>query len=226
MHRLLPAHPPLARLRRQLGAIPHGLPTALVFTGAVGALLVGSLATVTGVLPIPAHGWRLPPAVDEGWPGLEDARPQASWFPSFEWPAATEPAPPDGPVMVLVSGVLPRDGVTGGRVARVSNVDGTTTGRDDRAGFPGTGSAHHGSGDGRTGSGPAVPSPSPRPDDDDHQSTPPPAGGAGPTPTPRPHHDDHDGGQSHPGSPTPAPTPRPTPTPTPTPSPSPSHDHE
>lgn len=221
MHRLVPAHPPLARMRRHLGAIPHGLPTALTFTGAVGALLVSSLVTVTGVFPGPERGWRLPPAADDGWPGLDGARPRASWFPSFVWPAATEPVPPDGPVLVLVSVGLSRDGLTGSLVAHVSNPDRTTTGRGDPAGRSGPGSAERGSGDGRTGPGTASPSPSPRPRDGDDRPTPSPASDAGPTPTPRPHDDDGDHGH-RPGSPTPVPTPRPTPAPTPTPTPS--HD--
>ncbi len=42
MTRLLPDRPALSRFRRSLGALPHGLPTALTFSVSVAVLLIGS----------------------------------------------------------------------------------------------------------------------------------------------------------------------------------------
>ena len=52
MNRLVPDRPALARARRHIGALPHGLPTALVFTVAVAVLMVGSFAVVDKALPV------------------------------------------------------------------------------------------------------------------------------------------------------------------------------
>ena len=52
MNRLVPSRPPLARVRRHVGALPHGLPTALLFTAAVGALMLGSFVVVDRALPV------------------------------------------------------------------------------------------------------------------------------------------------------------------------------
>lgn len=52
MTRLVPSRPPLARVRRHVGALPHGLPTALLFTAAVGALILGSFFVVDEAVPV------------------------------------------------------------------------------------------------------------------------------------------------------------------------------
>ena len=52
MNRLVPSRPPLARLRRRVGALPHGLPTALLFTAAVAVLMLGSFVVVDKALPV------------------------------------------------------------------------------------------------------------------------------------------------------------------------------
>ena len=52
MNRLVPSRPPLARVRRHVGALPHGLPTALLFTAAVAALMLGSFVVVDRALPV------------------------------------------------------------------------------------------------------------------------------------------------------------------------------
>jgi len=74
MERLLPAPPVLARWRRRIEALPHGLPTALTFTISVAALALGSMF-VAGVA-LPGHPR---PDSDEALTGPEaTASPGAS----------------------------------------------------------------------------------------------------------------------------------------------------
>ena len=60
MNRLVPSRPPLARVRRHVGALPHGLPTALLFTAAVAALMLGSFVVVDRACPVPDAARRRP----------------------------------------------------------------------------------------------------------------------------------------------------------------------
>jgi hypothetical protein len=64
--RLLPSRSPVSRAQRLVGAVPHGLPTASVFSGAAAAVIVGSVvgvsAALPSVLPRPHGPLRLPGA--------------------------------------------------------------------------------------------------------------------------------------------------------------------
>ena len=51
MDRLLPDPPVLTRWRRRMETVPHGLPTAFMFTVSVAALAVGSLFVAGAALP-------------------------------------------------------------------------------------------------------------------------------------------------------------------------------
>jgi hypothetical protein len=203
MNRLVPDRPVLARVRRHIGAMPHGLPTALLFSVSVVALMVGSFIAVDRALPalIPRdadrehRGFGLATIVSPlGSPKALIPAPTATVSPSA---VTSRPDPTDA---------APSQQPAGGSGTRTVAFRGST-GTPPLATDPG-------SGDSAPATPEATPSPSPpREDDDDgRRST------QTPGPTPRP---------TQTPTQTPAPTPRPTerpferPTPRPTQTPSP-----
>jgi hypothetical protein len=193
MNRLVPDRPVLARVRRHVGALPHGLPTALLFTAAVAALMFGSFVVVDKALPVlmrPDAAQardRLDPSTAMSPPGAPGAVVPATT--ATAWPVAASPRP--------------------GRTT------GPETGQSKRpaaavAGHPSTGSSTARTVSFRQGAG--SPSPSPRTGGsgwDRATSEPSPS----PTPSPRAAENDE---QVWTPTPTPRPTHRPVPTPTPT----------
>jgi hypothetical protein len=90
MNRLVPDRPALARARRHIGALPHGLPTALLFTAAVAALMLGSFVVVDEALPA-LIGRDTAQARDGFDRSTAMSPPSAPWA---EGPAATASASP------------------------------------------------------------------------------------------------------------------------------------
>ena len=208
MKRHLPTRSPLARTQRHMGRIPHGLPTAVTFTGAVGALIVGSVVGVSVVMP--ARGF--PPLNPESADTTPE--PRASTPP----PGSASPPALTGVLLVLTNPaarpvlVVPAVEPGGGRASGGGQAGGTTP--DQRGvGTPG--------GPQPTGTLPpedptSTPTPDPTRspgDDDGHEPrpSPTPSPASGPTPTARP---------SPSSAPRPTPVPRPTERPEPTPTPS------
>jgi hypothetical protein len=115
MNRLVPDRPVLARVRRHVGALPHGLPTALLFTAAVAALLFGSFVVVDQALPVlmrpdaaqardgfdrstaksPQGAPRVvaPATTATAWPVAASPRPAPTTAPSTRAEAAAGPPP-------------------------------------------------------------------------------------------------------------------------------------
>jgi hypothetical protein len=186
MHRsrLLPSRSPLARTQRVIGNVPHGLPTASVFSGAAAAVIVGSVVGVSGVLPsvLPRpHGpLRLPGATVR--PG-SSPDPTRGGIERVTEPAANAAAPVPGVVAMTGAG-----GGGGGRTsaATATRHPGATPSpeprRDDATPTPGSVGHGHGHGDGHPrGRGDDPPG-----KDEGHghgHATPAPT--ASPTPTPR-----------------------------------------
>jgi hypothetical protein len=198
MTRLLPPRPALARFRRRLGAIPHGLPTA-VTTLSVGALLLGSSLLAGAASPAtPARS----PLDDGAWEadGPTGDHVTIAFYEEASTPAATargaaEPAAgsPEGATAVQGNGFIPASGPP---------ADAPTIGATHARGVVGSshGAGHEDDHDGHHQGPGAWPSPTPAPAHDGPAPTPTPAHD-GPAPTPNPDHDR--------STPTPAPTPEP-----------------
>ncbi len=216
MTRLLPSRPVLSRSRRHLGAIPHGLPTALTFTLSVAALLLGSSLLAGAAIPATP-----PPG------GVADG----AW-------SAEEPTGDLGAIalghVASTPGAEARAAAAraAGSAARVTTdgSDAVATAAWHRADPPAAGATHPPEDDESRGSGGHEGDH----DNDDHDDTG--RGGPTPTPTPEPEHD-RPAPTPEPEHDRPAPTPepehdRPTPTPeseqhdpAPTPQPTPEPEH-
>jgi hypothetical protein len=132
MHRLLPNPPPLSGVRRQLGALPHGMPTAVTFSVSVAGIAVTSLLVVEAAMP-----GRIGPVVDSflGTPGAEAQaeRARVPGAPSSPPSRASEPTPIPQVAVVLVM-------EPGSQVPDAAATDGTGSPRPDathRASVPG-----------------------------------------------------------------------------------------
>ena len=196
MNRLVPSRPLHARIRRAVGSLPHGLPTAMTFTVSVGVLLFGSAVVVDRALP----SFSRPDAdLSVDGPSASAATPPATPADGSATlpPPSASSIPGATPVLVIAIG------------ARSETRGGTTT-----LGAGGAAGGTTGSAGGQAGGQGATPLPRPTGTPMPTES---PDGGGGsgwphatptphPTPTPRP-------------TPTPDGTERPWPRPTPTPSP-------
>jgi hypothetical protein len=188
MDRLLPARPPLARWRRHIEMLPHGLPTALTFTISVAAFLFGSMLVVGSALPSGPRS-----DADQAIAAPGDPTPTQ---PSAR-PATQTPATADVPTAVASPRQRPASTATA-RAAVGSGQSATHDGRQDKV-------ADDGAGSGST----AASGGSDRPDDGSASSREPGSEDAHDAPvpsnTPRPERDRH------------APEPSPTSTPEPEP---------
>ncbi len=195
MARLVPSRPRLAGIRRSIGALPHGLPTALTFAACIGAALLATSLIARAVQPMVPLGADEHPAA-----GADRGLVVAHATPSHALGAGGL-ATPSSPAAHLPPAADVSGSAEGGRGAAVST----------RA-VP--------SMPGRSPSDPArVPQPAATPPagggrGSDHAG----CGGA-------PDACHHEGGDHHDAGPTPVPTPTspdPTPRPTPRPTPEPS----
>ncbi len=236
MSRLVPPRPIHARLRRHLGTLPHGLPTALTFTVTVGGLLLGTTILAGAVLQAgPRHepsrleaadapataGPDLALAIDTSTPGV---RSSSTRLVGPAGSTARQAGERTSGMSVQVG--VPADGSPAwGDPAWVGAGGWSGAGRGDGDGDGWDGDGWDGDGDGDDDPDRQPdhhrPAPTPTPEPDHHRPAPTPTPEPdhhrpAPTPTPEPDH--------HRPAPTPTPEPdhnRPAPTPTPEPAPTP-----
>lgn len=168
--RTLPTQTPIARVQRRVGGIPHGLPTAVTFSGATVAVVLGSVAGAAALLAHVGHP-RITPRTGHDPQPAPSVEPLASTRPWAETVAQPDTERAAGAVVAMT-------GAGGGR--------GTGQGMGGPAPTPVP-----------TATAPAAPwtpSPSPTPsasdDDGEHHdgwsSSPTPVATASPFATPRP----------------------------------------
>ncbi len=227
MTRLLPPRPALSRWRRRVGALPHGLPTALTFTVSVGALILGSSLVVGAGLPragSPGPGSRdlaLETRASARTSRLVPSTDSARLAPS------PSPASSGTPAAAAARTTLQPGSAPAGaphRASATATAGGSTLASTSVLGAPASGQAGR-EGDGHDGSWSGDgPTPSPTPDSSRLARE--------PSPTPSPTHHRWQASPTTSPEPTPtadptsepAPTGEPAPTPTPEPTPTPDHD--
>ncbi len=114
MNRLVPHRPHHVRIRRHVGSLPHGLPTALLFTASVVALMLGTVLVVDKAIPTLMepdrdHDLTIEAATESPTEGARTVAPTAT--------EAESPSETPSPRGVLVKVPISRDDGSGATVS-------------------------------------------------------------------------------------------------------------